>query len=417
MPNSIVFDRSRGEDFEHCPRKRWWSAEYKGRGIEQRAMRVPLLTGGLIHEPLAHILEVARTHGPIRGAESMPGAVIMARDIYMATVKQRGIMLDAFDGDDNAIGNVITDVNWQVEEQLALLEALVKGWCLLRLPALLTEFDILEVEQEYTTPLDGVFGFMARPDAVLKRKGSGELFVLNFKSVGDPNKTWMEQWRYESQTLSEVIGVEAKYEKKATGVLIEGLVKGRRNVQWPKDSGNWYSGSPLIWHWVKDEGPPFPPSFAASYEFKDEMGMTRRLGKGWERQLVHKGMGIDKWLMWLRQERPEVLQAQFISLPPILRSDFEVASWKRSAIAREERIVDGAAACRKSVDEAELEVNLDLHFPRHSAHGNCLRPSRCPFLELCFGTADPNEPSLFLPRVPNHPQEAMWRDWNVKKEG
>ena len=388
----IRTDRSRCEEYERCPRARYLHYEKDG-GVERVSQSVPLILGSLIHEPLSRILEPGRV-------DPIEAIIEEAKQKYLATVGERGLFLDYFDGSDAMAGKVVDPTAWQVEEQLSLLEGIVLAWVKVRLPKILDEYDVLMVEKECPFQLSPDILFMTRADAVLRRKATHELFVLNFKSTSDANSTWREQWRLDQQTLSEVLGVEAVMGERVAGVLIEGLVKGRRNVQWPRESGNWYHNSPLIWCWKNAGAAPFPSSYATSYEYEDAAtGKTHRLGKGWERALVVREMGIKAWLEQLEAQSPELLAQQFISLPPILRSDYEIECWKKATIAQEGQIAGNSLMVMG-------ETNLDSLFPMHTSHGNCLRPGKCQFFDLCHGVGDMEDPLQFRKRKPNHPQES-----------
>lgn len=394
-PFPILFDRSRHETYQHCPRERFWGYEYRGQGIQRVLNSIPLLTGSLIHEPLSQVLK----HGPGR----MEDAIRDARERYQLVVSTQGLLSDSFDGSEEMYGAAVKAVNWQVEEQLAILEALTRGWVKLRYPALVAEFDIIDVEREerfefppvalYDQPLV----LMTRSDALLRRKGSGELFVLNFKSTSEPNIIWQQQWQYDSQTISEVLAIEKRLNEVVSGVIVEGLVKGKRNIQHPKDSGQWRHNSPLIYGWKQDGLPA--PIYEARYEYKDSMtGQTRRLGKGFSRFFVPEEMPLPAWLEKLDADCPDVLRAQFINLPAILRSEWQVKRWIESAHVIEQNI----RALREMHGKGTM--TLDQTFPMHTSHGNCLRPSRCQFFELCHGMQSPDDSSLFMPRKANHPE-------------
>lgn len=393
----FVFDRSRRNVDEHCPRKRFWEYEYQGTGIVKKSLGIPLVTGQLVHKGLEKVLKLAREG---RMPEFGPLLAELEGE-YRGLVETKGLFSDSFDGLDEAVGTVIRSPNWQVEEQIALMVALILGWCGVRLPGLLAEFEIVDVEREERVkffggsvdPYTGIL--MTRCDAVIRRRATKELFVLNFKTVSEPNQTWLKQWAYDPQVLIEAAAVESRVDEPVAGVIIEGLVKGKRNIQHPRDSGQWRHNSPLIYGWKK-EAMPFV-EYAARYEYKDEFGKSRRLGPGYQRFAVWEEMTIREWLGKLKTECPEVLQAQFIGLPAVLSSPLWVNDWLQSAFARERAIYE--AVSRNSITPSN---NV---FPKHTSNAKCLRPSQCPYLGLCWGVDDPDDRELYQIRVPNHPEE------------
>lgn len=440
----VVIDRSRMETFADCPRKGYWHYLYGGLGIEAKPASIPLTTGSLVHEPLARVLQWVKGMGNVPEPSTVKAFVNDAQREYLRIAKERGLLLDAFDGSDSDVGKVLTfpkegetgaalagaalagaaptPVAWQLNEQLALLEALVKGWVRVGLPRLLGEFEVVDVEQEQEVELGGGVIMLTRRDALLRRRSTGEFYVLNFKTTSNADSTWVAQWRYDQQTISEMVAAEASVGGEVRGVIIEGLVKGQRKLKWPEDvePEQWRHNSPLLYHYTTVDVPPAPRGFSASgYWTCPEAhkwqwakggqcpgGQKHKLGKEWYRDMVGQTCGIDVWLDWLETNEPEVLRAQFLQLPAILRSAFEVERWKRQTIAEATRI----DTKRRVLEESDgSEAALDVAFPMATGHGNCLRPSRCPYLDLCFGVADPEDPERFVRREPNHPKEKELR--------
>lgn len=432
MTDLIVIDRSRMETHADCGRKGYWQYIYGGLGIEPRAMSIPLTTGSLVHEPLARVLGWARAKGNVPEPSTVKAFVSDAQAEYLRIARERGLLLDAFDGSDAQVGQVLkvegaegafpASVAWQLNEQLALIEALIKGWVRVGLPRLLDEFEVVDVEQEQEVELGGRVVMLTRRDALLRRRTTGELYVLNFKTTSNADKTWVEQWRYDQQTISEMVAAEASVGGEVRGVIIEGLVKGQRKLKWPDDAEpeQWRHNSPLLYHYVTADQPPAPRGFSASgywtcpetHKWQWSKGGTcpggqkHKLGKEYYRDMVGQTCGIDAWLDWLEANEPEVLKAQFLQLPAILRSAFEVERWKRQTVAEATRL----DVKRKTLELSDgSEAALDVAFPMATGHGNCLRPSRCGYLDLCFGVADPQDPERFVQRVPNHPKEKELR--------
>jgi hypothetical protein len=261
-------------------------------------------------------------------------------------------------------------------------------------------------------------------------------------SVAD--QTWRRQFRYDQQTLTEYLAVENRLGKQVVGVVIEGLLKGRRS-EYPEDSGIWRHSSPLVYCWYRQGEPPMTPNeFYARYVWTCKEphdtggkrskqcpgGVTHRLSGVHKEpvEAVYPG-GIIAWIDHLMVTDPELVQQQFITLEPIIRSEWEVERWKRQVLPHEveishkaklvhihelptggayqgNQVLATASEARAGfiLDEPNLEY-LDTLFPMVTGHGNCLRPSQCPYLDVCWGTADPGDGTRFKPRVPNHPKE------------
>ena len=205
-------------------------------------------------------------------------------------------------------------------------------------------------------------------------------------------------------TISEVLPVEAERGVKLGGVLIEGLVKGRKSVQYPRESGNWYHSNVLTWAWRKVGSPPLEEEqWAAKNTWTDEYGKPRKLGKGWQRVPAWRDYpgGIKAWVEWVLQYEPGAAESCFVTIPPILRDEHEIEEWKESTVRQEVTVRDSRFLLKEHPEK------LAVLFPKHTANGNCVRPSECPFLDCCWGVSgdDPLGSGRFQRRVPNHPQE------------
>ena len=376
--SNIRTDRSRIIAHQKCHRYRWWAYEWEDIGLETKGISFPLLTGTYVHKLLECVPKGTwETHLP---------AVLVG---YRAST---------------SIENPTDDYLMLVEEQCALVEALVRGFVALRWPRLDREYKVLEVEKEYTLDLGSGVELMTRLDWLVERKSDKRLYIVNFKTTKEANHFWVKQWPYDMQTISEVLPVEAERGVKLGGVLIEGLVKGRKSVQYPRESGNWYHSNCLTWAWRKVGSPPLEEEqWAARYERIESDGYKHRLGKGWQRVPAWRDYpgGIKAWVEWVLTYDPEAAESCFVTIPPILRDEHEIEEWKQATVEQELNVWDAR-------EEVKLDPSrLPILFPKHTANGNCVRPSECPFLDCCWSVSgdDPLGSGRFQRRVPNHPQE------------
>ena len=412
----IISDHSRIATDEHCPRERYWCYEYLGRGLERVALNIDALVGTACHNVLKDVMLMAktRTYSDVKLAESLLRHV----GAFEKDVRERGLSLELSSGyEQDEDGNIAVQAG-QLDFLIGVYSCWIRqtltAWTLLRLPQIVQEYEVVDVEREEDMLMaEGQLRFLARYDGLLRRWSDGELFIINFKTVGEANQWWQEQWPLDMQTLSEVLPTEARLGQRVSGVLIEGLVKGGKRLQYPSGSGNWWINSPLVWMWKKDAAAPFPPEYAGKYEWTDETG-NHRLGKGWHKQPVWQDeMGEKEWLLWLSEHEPELLRAQFVQLPPILRSDQACERWIEQTEAREMDISFRAGAIEQQ--------GLNATFPMHTSGGNCVKfrsvsnPGKCSCYELCHGMAamDPLNNGYKL-REANHPEEAVVR-WGERQ--
>src|SRR5574337_10184 len=426
------FDRSRRETDEKCPRLRYIQYHYDGQGIQRIRLNQHLTFGGAVHDALAYILSYCRDYDNIPDMQWITGAVLRAQ----ATMREEfanagGFASEPIIEEDILTGGFIEvaeDQQWMIDHYCDLLEALVVGWCLVRLPLLMQQYRVLEVEQEKRLVL-GKYGtlidydatgryvddsksfdltFLSRPDALLQRRTDGAHVILNFKTTSDPQQWWMEQWKIDQQTISEVLPVEFELGHEVVGVLIEGLTKGKQVVEFPKGSGHWHHSSPLVWGYLKEEG-GLNDDWQAQWVWTDEAGNSRRLGKGYNRQRIaatYSG-GIAEWVGRLYQNENALLRAQFPAPPLISRSQKDIEEWLEQAKLREVDVHNALVQISAPNAEAnDRERVMARYFPKYTHNANCLFPSKCSAYEVCWGAegADPLGSGKYKYRVPNHPE-------------
>lgn len=437
----ITFDRTRHENFEKCPRLRLITHEYPvtaddvaaGQavyfGLERAAMAVPLLSGSTVHKGLETFAV----------GQDEQAAVDNALQVYDQEATERGI--DASENG-NAPASVRDnpDTHWTLKVQRLLCEALIRGWVRVAWPKVEAEYEVVDVEQEerLEVPLDEetVAVLLARSDLIMRRKADGRYFVFNHKTINEPTDRKLQALRYDTQSISEVLAAQARYDAELIptlqidGVIYDLLVKGPRKVEYPKGSGIWHNNSPLIWCYVKEGQTAISPDeIAARYEYtctaphkmyRKECpgGAVHKLGPQWHRKLISEVFTtspVVEWLMWLEQYEPELLKQQFQTQAPIMRTPWDIEVWKRCVLTEEWGIADRAEEARAAIalnGYHGSEALLDMLFPKHTAHGNCFWPSKCPAFQACWEGPWDNLIQIenndgrpaFVPRRANHPE-------------
>jgi hypothetical protein len=408
----IITSGSAFKSYQACPRRRWWEYEAPSgestRGWEPNRLSLPLSTGGWCHR-VVEGLALLSTGGDLgRWFDNLDFAIgAIPRDAhdviecavlgYRTDVRTRsldlGLSLDGMVEEEKFIERTI-------EEQAALLEAFGWAYARVRLPRILDEYEIVSIEQEGFTLLSGDVGLQTREDMTLRRRLDGRLFVYNLKtSSSTSDKRWKDQWEVDQQLMTETLAVERRMGEPIYGVIIDGFDKGPRINVWWDDLKECRGEKPGAFKWQAQRN-------RLIYGYKCEIlpgrtdydweGTTR---KGWGKFAVWESeRTIEDWVNWLPTE---VVEAQFVTLPPILRSQQHVESKVRQIVAQEQNI----RASRKSMDAnpAYNVEQLDAYFPQ-SEHA-CTYPTRCPMYRLCWeeGAADDPGSNGYVPRQPNHP--------------
>ncbi len=413
---NIKTSRSHIEDYEKCPRKRYWRYEHDGTGLEvsdERGLKLDARIGTGVHDGIEF--------GLSQGYDLTSTSAAVAAS-YGTTALYSKLREDGIEAEDQP-----EQQQADIKEAGELVGALTYAWLRLRLPTLLREGDILAIEKEMdvTFPVgqDSVT-LMTRPDIVWRRRSDGAVLIRNLKTVRVPRTIWREQWALDQQTLTEPLAVDAWLDgmgvgpdgQACAGVIIDGLVTGEVK-EYPLGSGKWYHNSPLIWAWVRNGDAPFGqdewyPRYEWSCEQPHKMGNGRKCPgnkahrlSGAHKKRVSEGYpgGILAWIDHLLEEDLHIVEEQIIELPPIIRAPYSIERWKRQVLHRE---LDIKFYGNIRSDDPEFDHHLDTHFPMHTASGNCLRPGKCMAYDLCFGTAatDPYAAN-YRPRRPHHKQE------------
>lgn len=402
-PTIVYTDRSRVETFETCPRKRLLGYEWRG-GLEPSKLSVALETGTALHRVRELVLGSLRVE--------FEAALATALGEYREKVAANGIVAE-----ENA------DLERVMGEQYDIVEALSRAWFAVSYPKIVADYEVVAAEREFVrdfTVGDATVRLMVRPDLVLRRRVDGALFIHSLKSTSTADEKWREQWRYDMQTLTEVLGVEGEMGETCGGVIVEGLVKGKKMPWTDETTGvvTYQHANPLVWCWYKSDG--MNEEWHARYEWTCTAphaayrgtcpgGAKHRLGKGYSKQRVSQCYpgGIKEWVAHQLAGDPAVVEGLVVETPPILRSEYEIERWKRCTLPREIEIARNAADVTLNNGEL-LEDLADERFPLSTAHGNCTNQywQKCAFFECCHGTAmaDPLAAG-FRVRTPNHAAE------------
>lgn len=394
LKEEFQVDRSRIIEAQACPRKRYLGYHYGGTGIQRFNKSLPLLVGGSYHEGIAVLLQGGNAD------EAVEVAVWDLRKAFEAS----GVALD---------GEPADSLPFAQQEQLAFVEAMVRAFALREATAFLRDFDIVQVETEGRVEIGEGIELMFRPDAVVREKLSGDVYVLSLKSCSSYSQMTFNQCQVDMQSLSEVFGVEKSLGIRVEGVLYKHIVKGRRSLD--EYSGQYRQDSPLIYGWLRKGPTPEDDEWAWKYgwateEVNEKTGkmVGTKLGKGFRKVAVVDSYpgGVKVWVEALAAQEVEprhlnALEAIFPQSLPVSRRAEEIESWKNQVVSQEARIKYHLGCV-----DANPHL-LDNFFPQHTA--NCFSyASRCPYWNCCFTPAvkaDPMASGLYQIRVPNHPSE------------
>lgn len=415
MPTEI--DRSRIIAFQTCPRMRWLSYHACGKGLQRKTKNLALNFGSAFHEGV--------------------GALLMGRGIEDAILTAFLFLSQALNGATSFDGEDPPDAVYSREEQHALVEALLRGWNAYEGESFLRDFEVIEVEREGRAVLDAggachayncgtsiglkcdcqsihdnELVLMFRPDALVRERTSGDLYVISWKTRAKHDKRSYAQDRTDMQSISEVWGImnSGHYGPIAIeGTLYKYACKGsRRKDTW---DGLWKQDSHLIYGWHKLGSTPEEDDWSWRYAWTSEdinpktgKFIERKLGPGWKKVPVWRDYpgGVKQWIDDLasRSVFPRHLDALSEVFPasmPVERRADEVERWKRQVIYQECFVAEALPLVAETGPGA-----LDELFPQYTH--SCHSYSGCPFIPICHEGAAAEPGELYQIRVANHPE-------------
>lgn len=239
MTVPIYTDRSRYLEAQRCLRARWYGYEI-GRdaaanrpgGITKAALSIPLSTGTYVHVGVTDLLDWVNSGlQSNEWPDATNRAVNNALSLYRDEATARGLDIDT-----------PSELAETINEQSALIEALIRAWALNRLPALLAEYEVVEVEAEKVLPFEYAWGsnpgegsaihFQSRADALLRKRDDGSLVVYSLKTAATWDERKEREFLHDVQGLSEPAAIDDKlqteHNERLSKLYMELVNKGRQ---------------------------------------------------------------------------------------------------------------------------------------------------------------------------------------------
>lgn len=364
--------------YQNCPRKRYFQFHHRLSGsdldgIEPRRQAVPLVWGNALHAGVASLLL----------GHSADVAVADALLAYAQQCQDR-----EFDLDD------LESQSFVYAEGKALIEGFIRAWAIARLPDFAGTYEVLEVEQEglWQDWAEGI-DLAYRPDALLRRRNTGEFYVFNLKSSYAWGEREQKASRYNVQGLSELAALENRLGEKIAGIQDEIFIKGSRLVRKKGDNEKWQMTF-LVHPWLKSGITSDDDAWGWQYYF-EKNGRNTSLGNSYSRVSVWEHMSMKEWVEMLSNGGVQdsfPLSELFATPIPHERNSTEVDEWLVQAQAQEQRVLEDL--------QGLTGLRLQTKFPmyRHS----CFSYQRtCPYAAICHERLDP-ECGLYVPRVDHH---------------
>lgn len=298
-----------------CAYKRWigYSAGKHGTGWRKRATAIPLATGSGTHRGMEMVgkwlIDWQAAHAGLRlfGGEPLLQEVIAwgasaAASEYAENARSRGLELTNRDVD------TVAATEQLILEQATLIEAQVWVYCLGRLPVMLADHVLVNVEVDENPVIDCTCGLgdwvadsvthaargcagivlQGKADFIWRNVTSGKFKYEEFKTKATPNYGWEMAWEHSGQLL---INMEAASQRLGVDVdeaFVPVLFKGRRDrSDWNDKTSPKIQQSPLVYgYYDPGNGMLRPPEWASRYKWYDDYGKGHTLPRTFKRTLI-----------------------------------------------------------------------------------------------------------------------------------
>jgi len=359
-----LISKSHAEKSWECQRSEYWAYLWGLTGLRTASPQFDLEFGRIIHEAARHV--------------ATPGNLVM--DGRQAL---------------DAIGPSLQLTESVTKQWGSIAAGLILAYRTRVFPAILHEYDVVDVEVPLVLPIDRAKGiwFVCKPDLILRHRITKRLWYWEHKTTGTIDAKWINAWTMAVQVHSGILAAERRYGEEFDGCIVLGWYKGRKDYY-----NEGMQSSPFAWGWRRDGAPGI---VADAYAYTKPQKW-----KGWERFPTHELLDFDGWV----QRMPDdVLLGQFARTPPIgVRRDL-VADFFEQSRVNAEKIMRFRAHVRAVTSAHEAHALLNEYWPQN--FNQCDPPygnRRCWAKDLCWQgwvQADPVGSGLYVRHTGEHSQE------------
>lgn len=466
MSNQIKRFTSRSAvlTYQTCHRKRFLAYHFGQVGLSPEPVDLNLLTGTCIHRGLQHLLEHCRMEHPLNDFEEacVDRAVELAVEVFREEVTNHSL---------NLYSSEFLNTAFVIAEHECLIEGLIRAFSIYRLPRLLEEFEILEVElDEIFEEFSDIVIWQTKADASFLFRDHYEkgVVVLSIKSASEYADVTLRNLLHDMQGVSEWVSIESrllrefelfkhkreeftnkhleKYftwclnnnqKPKVYAVQYEHLITGKRR-QDPPESGIYKRYNPLIHPYALAKmgimfasGSAFGQKYSNPTEYKWKTGKGRQ-PKGWEKINIWEDMGVKEWVNWLAEGKVQPEEGNFLeeiirTSELVIRSKEEMEEWRISTRFQEQNIIEKLEILEILAEKAikcdnnntfserwywnQYEEKLQELFPKNTQNCHDYYGKDCQFVQICHRVLDIQtaiESGVLVNRTSHHEQERLY---------
>ncbi len=362
----LLMDRSGGELDDQCGMAFFWNRVWHPPGRPEVAGIVPereaiyYSIGREIHEDLAMVAEMPAEELTVPGIEA----------------RVKPLLQDLTDED---------KLDIEMMEILTRRIGWLAAYALFMEPAVREKYDTVYCEDEIILDREPLW-VPVTPDRVLRERSTGKLHYREYKSTANAGSKWSNSWPFAIQlhlglkALQEELGEPLEYGQ------IMGLYKGY-------DSKVTGLTHPYVWAWRNLKNGTWTHQYEKATPRAD-----------WERAPVWEyPAGI---VQWVHQLGLDTARQQFPFSPPVGLNEAMVEGWVTRKKHRA-RVVD-------NIGETCIydEKMRECYFEQRTSKCRPAFGDQCAYLSLCWNASMQDDPLSkgFVPRVPHHEVEIIWRE-------
>lgn len=389
------FSRTHSQTYKTCPKLYWLNYHEAGTGIVPVRMAMGLSRGILAHEMLRDILTGCVIEDKMPSPESVRNIINTKIDEFKQRALERGFE------DTEPVS-----LQMEIDRQACLVEGAVRAWVKTRLPFILQNFRVVQVEKEFEVQLDEDITIMCRLDGVLQRRTDGEYSALEFKTTSTTDEDYFESWRYATQTMWHLLAIERQFGKVGNSVLMEFLQMGMKRHDDVSGIDQYYS--PFVRGYRKFGSPPLEP--AVEYGWTTDLGRKKAwtILNVWEADFPEKPDWMSNAEYWTEHVLPpETLSNQLVTRE-VFRNPDELEEMVRNTLAQQRRIYAGVQLMNTIGESDNIDEYRAQFFPGNMDEG-CYQNKwrkQCPYLPICYRRIeDALGSGKYQKREPHHEAE------------
>lgn len=193
--------------FKACDYKGFLQYLFEGYGLDSEKISLDLLNGTVFHRGRQYLLEHCRVHHPDGNFDEqcVDEAVAAAREVWEEELNKKEPWLHK--GEQDRMVEILL-------EQECLWEGLIRAWAARRLPQILEQYNILEVEQEEVFEnFSPIVTWLGKADAMYREKSTGRIILDSAKTASTFPEVTERNILHDMQGLSEWVAANDRLKR------------------------------------------------------------------------------------------------------------------------------------------------------------------------------------------------------------